>query len=244
MSEPSGHGAPGRGRKRRSVTWMTGRSEGKHWKKLLDYPVELEEEPADNCRQDYRSNNDVKLAQRKMSQRRCSHSWNCSREKALRVLGVSENDVELSLRFFLPRRLLYGAHFPGTRNTVIMQALRVLFPAERGIRAIILAYDVAPNQKRISVSGKALRLLGTKRYAFGRHKALRILGYTNHEVEEANARDLARLGHYGTLYDVDSYSSCTDFCAILSGQIPDFCSSWQGTIHNLRQASCWRTRFG
>eukprot|EP00469_Lotharella_globosa_P004854 CAMPEP_0167796062 /NCGR_PEP_ID=MMETSP0111_2-20121227/14827_1 /TAXON_ID=91324 /ORGANISM="Lotharella globosa, Strain CCCM811" /LENGTH=203 /DNA_ID=CAMNT_0007689889 /DNA_START=210 /DNA_END=818 /DNA_ORIENTATION=- len=203
---------------------MTNRSEGKHWKKLLDYPDELEE-PDD--RKKCRSKSDVNVVQVKMPQRRCGrHSWNCSREKALRVLGVSENDVELSLKVFLPRRLLYGAHFPGTRNTVIMQALRVLFPAERGIRAIIMAYDVAPMQKRVAVSGKALRLLGTKRYAFGRHKALRILGETNHEVEEANARDLARLGHCGTLYEVDSYSRCTDFCAMLSGQIPDFCGSW------------------
>jgi len=220
--------------------------EGKQWKKLYDFPDELDETPVENeWKQKYMCNSESKLASVGTSQRRCdrhSRSWHCNREKALRVLGVSENDVELSMRFFLPRRLLYGAHFPGTRITVIMQALRVLFPHEQGIRTIILSYDSPPEKKRITISGKALRLLGTKRYALGRHKALRILGETNHEVEEANARDLARLGHCGTLYDVDK--SCIDFCAILSGQIPDICRSWEGPIHMFRQASCRRTRFG
>mmetsp|Transcript_2709 Transcript_2709/g.3921 ORF Transcript_2709/g.3921 Transcript_2709/m.3921 type:complete len:238 (-) Transcript_2709:165-878(-) len=120
---------------------------------------------------------------------------NNTREKALKVLGVSENDVEMSLRFFVPRRYIYGSHFPATRHVVIRQALHFYFKENfNGIMAFILEYDRPIAMKPASVSEKALRVLGTKSDGFRRHKALRILGETNHEIEEVNAKCLARLG--------------------------------------------------
>ncbi|GAB5356921.1 hypothetical protein AAMO2058_000329800 [Amorphochlora amoebiformis] len=139
-----------------------------------------------------------------------------NREKALKVLGVSENDVEMSMRFFLPRRMLYGAHFPGTRNTIIRQALRHVFPNQLDLMiSLVIEYNYVSAQKQINIPGKALRLLGAKNFPAGRRKALRILGETNHQIEETNARDLARLGIVTPCYEADEDL----FCCSLSSQV-------------------------
>jgi len=117
------------------------------------------------------------------------------RLKALKVLGVTKDDIDVSLRFFYPRRTLYGSYFPGTRATVIRNVLKKKIPNDvSGVITLILSYEDSRVDKFEKIPNKALRILGTKRSALGRYKALKILGESNHEVEETNARDLARLG--------------------------------------------------
>jgi len=179
--------------------------------------------------------NDAKIPLfNKRNLRRCSPFHKRNRQKALRVLGVSENDVEVSLRFFIPRRRLYGYHFPGTRSTVIMQTLKVLFPAGL-VRDLIMEYDCPPDVKRSYVSGKALKLLGTKPCALSRQKALRILGETNHQVEETNARYLGKLG--GCVSCVSRSEGWPDICGFIGIHLSEICGS---SSTSFRRGGAWQ----
>jgi len=225
-------------RKRRSLTW----GDTKTWGGALveDCHVFNDDEEIGNKDMDHDWDDNVSPSIKEIHTRSCvskRHAdtfseWKHCRKKALRVLGVSENDVKVSLRFFLPRRMLYGPHFPATRTTVIMQMLRRLFSEElKGVRELILQYDCPPEQKQSVVPVKALRLLGAKHSVFGRHKALRILGETNHQIEETNARDLARLGYCNKLYPKNE--RWFQSCPLLGGHfsLSELCRGWDGIIH-------------
>lgn len=155
------------------------------------------------------------IALSRQRERSYSQSWN--REKALKVLGLSEDDVELSLRFFVPRRQLYGGYQPRTRTTVIMRTLRH-FICQTALCELVVSYALVPTRR--TVADKAMRLLGAKPGSLARYKALRLLGYSNQEVEETNARYLARLGRSVSFSYDDSVEMLDQpcFCAFASSE--------------------------